>query len=45
MRKLFIFALTAFMSLALYGQQSHPILALGAHAPDFSLPGVDGKIH
>ena len=23
----------------------HPILALGAPAPDFSLPGVDGKIH
>jgi peroxiredoxin len=23
----------------------HPILTLGAPAPDFSLPGVDGKIH
>ena len=23
----------------------HPILALGSSAPDFSLPGVDGKIH
>jgi peroxiredoxin len=23
----------------------HPILALGSPAPDFSLPGVDGKIH
>ena len=23
----------------------HPILALGAPAPDFSLPGVDGQIH
>jgi peroxiredoxin len=23
----------------------HPILPLGAPAPDFSLPGVDGKIH
>jgi peroxiredoxin len=26
-------------------QTSHPILALGSSAPDFSLPGVDGKIH
>jgi peroxiredoxin len=23
----------------------HPILALGSQAPDFSLPGVDGKMH
>ena len=23
----------------------HPILAIGSPAPDFSLPGVDGKIH
>jgi peroxiredoxin len=27
------------------GQDAHPILALGSAAPDFSLPGVDGKIH
>jgi peroxiredoxin len=25
--------------------ESHPILALGSPAPDFSLPGVDGQIH
>ena len=24
---------------------THPILAIGSPAPDFSLPGVDGKIH
>lgn len=24
---------------------NHPILALGSQAPDFSLPGVDGKTH
>src|ERR1700744_5753172 len=24
---------------------AHPILALGSPAPDFSLPGVDGKTH
>jgi hypothetical protein len=23
----------------------HPILALGSQAPDFSLPGVDGRAH
>ena len=23
----------------------HPILAIGSPAPDFALPGVDGKIH
>ena len=26
-------------------QTSHPILALGSSAPDFSLPGVDGQNH
>jgi peroxiredoxin len=32
-------------SFSVWGQQSHPILALGSPAPDFSLPGVDGKTH
>ena len=41
MRKLFILALFSTMSLALYGQTSHPILPLGSKAPDFALPGVD----
>jgi thiol-disulfide isomerase/thioredoxin len=26
-------------------QEEHPTLALGAQAPDFSLPGIDGKTH
>lgn len=26
-------------------QDTHPILSIGSPAPDFSLPGVDGKIH
>jgi thiol-disulfide isomerase/thioredoxin len=26
-------------------EESHPTLALGSPAPDFALPGVDGKIH
>lgn len=27
------------------GQGTHPILAIGSPAPNFSLPGVDGKTH
>jgi peroxiredoxin len=45
MRKLFTLFLISLLSLAARGQQTHPILALGSAAPDFSLPGVDGKIH
>jgi thiol-disulfide isomerase/thioredoxin len=25
--------------------RDHPVLSIGAQAPDFSLPGVDGKVH
>lgn len=28
-----------------WADDAHPILALGSHAPNFELPGVDGKIH
>ncbi len=28
-----------------WAQSAHPILGIGSPAPDFSLPGVDGKIH
>jgi peroxiredoxin len=28
-----------------YGAETHPILSIGSTAPDFALPGVDGKIH
>ena len=35
--------LTLFLSL--WAQESRPILALGSPAPDFELPGVDGKTH
>ena len=45
MKKLFTFALISLMSLALRGQTPHPILALGSSAPNFALPGVDGKNH
>jgi peroxiredoxin len=33
------------LSMSLWAQESHPILALGSQAPNFELPGVDGKIH
>jgi peroxiredoxin len=33
------------VAFAAWGQTPHPILAVGSPAPDFSLPGVDGKIH
>jgi peroxiredoxin len=40
-RMIFLFLLTFSAS----AQNRHPILPLGSPAPDFSLPGVDGKIH
>jgi peroxiredoxin len=40
-RMIFLFLLTS----SAWGQNAHPILPLGSSAPDFSLPGVDGKIH
>jgi len=33
------------MSAGSSAQQQHPILALGSPAPDFALPGVDGRVH
>ncbi len=30
---------------SLRGAETHPILPVGSAAPDFALPGVDGKIH
>ena len=44
MPKLFTLALTVLLSSTLHGQ-THPILSLGSPAPDFALPGVDGKTH
>jgi peroxiredoxin len=40
-RTIFLFLLTFTAS----AQTAHPILPLGSSAPDFSLPGVDGKTH
>jgi peroxiredoxin len=45
MPKRFAWIFVLLLSVAASGQQTHPILPLGAAAPDFALPGVDGKIH
>lgn len=37
-------ALSAALSSA-QAQESHPTLAIGSRAPDFDLPGIDGKMH
>jgi peroxiredoxin len=33
------------LTFSAWGQNAHLILPLGSSAPDFSLPGVDGKVH
>jgi peroxiredoxin len=42
-----MFRLIALLSLALSAQAAadHPILPIGSDAPNFTLPGVDGKTH
>jgi peroxiredoxin len=44
MRKLFIALLMTVLAVPVVAE-SHPILSLGSPAPDFDLPGVDGKTH
>lgn len=41
-RLLSVFLLASFLSMA---DEPHPTLALGSAAPDFVLPGIDGKLH
>jgi peroxiredoxin len=45
MRKTLTFAILSLLSVALQAETAHPILPIGAAAPDFILAGVDGKIH
>ena len=51
MRRVVVLLLVAMAGLAVSGlaaagaQEKHPVLAIGAQAPDFALPGVDGKVH
>jgi peroxiredoxin len=44
-RLILTFLLAFAIQAAAYGETSHPILPIGSPAPDFSLPGVDGKTH
>jgi peroxiredoxin len=44
-RRIVVFVLLFLPILPACGQSAHPILALGSSAPDFALPGVDGKMH
>jgi len=39
------FAIFAFSSIAVFANVEHPTLAIGAQAPDFRLPGIDGKTY
>lgn len=34
-----------FLLAAMASAETHPILPIGSAAPDFALPGVDGKVH
>jgi len=42
MWRILVFLLIPFI---VWGQSAHPILAIGSPAPNFSLPGVDGKTY
>jgi peroxiredoxin len=45
-RKLALAAPLLFLSLTIRAaEDEHPTLAIGSPAPDFSLPGIDGKTH
>lgn len=44
MRKLFIAMLLSIATWSVHAQ-AHPILGLGSSAPNFELPGVDGRVH
>jgi peroxiredoxin len=45
MSRNFACVFTLLLCVTVWGQPAHPILPLGSPAPDFSLPGVDGKVH
>ncbi|MGA2596253.1 MAG: redoxin domain-containing protein [Bryobacteraceae bacterium] len=42
----FRFAAIALLAMTAYADPAqHPILKIGSSAPDFALPGIDGKVH
>jgi len=44
-RRLAACLLLSLAAVTAFSQEHHPILALGSSAPNFELPGVDGKVH
>src|SRR5579859_2726582 len=40
-----LLAIVIAISAPVFGQMAHPVLPLGSPAPDFSLPGIDGRTH
>src|ERR1700749_2022870 len=42
---LLLLCMTGLVSSFTYSSGDHPTLAIGTKAPDFSLPGVDGKTY
>jgi peroxiredoxin len=45
LKKMWRMTFLLLLTFATPAQNTHPILALDSAAPDFSLPGVDGKVH
>lgn len=39
------FLVLLLFAVAVFADEPHPILSIGSPAPDFALPGIDGKIH
>src|SRR3954469_8690480 len=44
-KRLIVFCFLLFIALAATAAEQPPMLAIGAPAPDFKLPGVDGKTY
>ena len=44
-RNLWSIGMLLVLSLAAWAEEAHPILAIGSHAPNFELQGIDGAVH
>ncbi len=45
MRRFFVLAVLSLVAIIAFADEPHATLALGSPAPDFALPGIDGKTH